>query len=493
MTRHFLGLLGLFIFFTAACGKGTVSDTIFPPDLPNRLVSAIPGSNLVSWAEFVAYKNSNQIKILSKDEVETDLVSAASQTSLDALKVSAYAEAHPHLADHLLNHSNTPGAPKIQLTYPNGGVQPILLQDNLSKLRNISEAIDRQNSPLNTRGLSSSLAPKTSSSSLQQLSKDSSPVTGGSDCVQQALPPFLSIFTWPNSSYLPCQKDQSIRGTCTAFAATSALEILASKTTQQFTQLSVQALYNQGKMLFPMGSVFDEGYTVNGLLTLSKNGYRIPPASSWSYNSSVDRSIRGHQFINSCDNFNEYCSDTVHQGRLICAQNSDSNFYECGYIAPIGASSTGVQVTDFQQLWNPADSKGSVDQALTYLALGYPVVAEASIYPNFINPSFGWISTDSEGSDPSKNLGGHAFLLVGYLPPEQLLSFSQSPSLTWTSLQTTAVNNIPAGAINSSLGFVIVVNSWSQYWGDSGFAYLPINYLQEHAYSLVVVKSVDVK
>lgn len=297
---------------------------------------------------------------------------------------------------------------------------------------------------------------------------------------------FASKFAdqFPLMPFLPAIKNQGIRGTCSAFATTTAVEIAVAKATQgqDKVELSPQALYNFGKMFWPLNSPFDEGYNVGVFLEKSKStGYRIPLQSLWAYNSSPSRIIENKVFVHSCDGYTANCSDTAHQGELICAKNSNS-LYECGYLSPIENPALGAQITDYQQLWDPLQPQAAVSQAATLLTqAGFPIVVDVESTSRLTARTRGFVYPASTVTS-EVTLGIHSMALVGFISSSQLKSLS--PSI---------VAAIPQVSLDSGDDFFITMNSWGPTLGDSGFYYIPKQYLIQYANSILAIKSVDYK
>ena len=122
----------------------------------------------------------------------------------------------------------------------------------------------------------------------------------------------------------------------------------------------------------------------------------------------------------------------------------------------------------------PAYSEAEKHQAVLYqrvaqtptqmkgcLAAGHPFVFGFSVYESFESPTVSKTGKMPMPAPSEKNLGGHAVLAVGYDDARQVF---------------------------------IVMNSWSNKWGDQGYFYMPYAYLADEnlADDLWVVTTVEV-
>jgi hypothetical protein len=297
----------------------------------------------------------------------------------------------------------------------------------------------------------------------------------------------LPTFSWPIQAWLPCVKNQSSRGTCTAFATTSAAEIVLKRIYHKNINLSEQGLYNQGKLFWPLNDSYSDGY--NSIIYLEKSlnqDYRIPLESMWKYNNSASRVIENHQYKESCKNYDQYCSNTTHQGNLICAESPD-HFYECGYRTQISNFESGAKVTSYQPLWNPLDPARSLENTRLTLQQGFPVIIETGITAAFFRPTRGVILPDNT------NMGSHAMTLVAYIPNDQLKLLSAQIDQLNNANLVNMINKMPTEIFQGTEGYFVVLNSWGPYWGDFGYAYLSESYVSNYASALLAVREVDLK
>ena len=289
---------------------------------------------------------------------------------------------------------------------------------------------------------------------------------------------------FPLRRNLSCIRNQGSRGTCTAFASTAALEVLVHQETDRFTNLSEQHLYFWGYVnVDPDDS---EGLptekTVNALVS---EGYRAVLESGWQYNPSSHRSDRSENgeldgsFQDVCVGYTEAtrsvpslggesCSETIHQGletvirKTVSAGGSDYTLTYKDYDAPATAVPTSVGLRSSVQIWNEASPESSLQIAKVLLEAGVPLVSGGGVTDSFKhNGAKGFIPYIQN----EENVGGHAMLMVAWVPNSEL----------------------PSGAPEGSGGgYFIFRNSWGMSVpnSDRGYYYAPYNYVKEHTAGL---------
>ena len=223
-------------------------------------------------------------------------------------------------------------------------------------------------------------------------------------------------------------RNQGDRGTCVAFALNAAAEVLLRRQSVQGPDLSEQNTYFMAKKQ-------TNGWDVSGLspsITFDDfaNG-EIPLVAEqfWPYNP-ADRDCS--DYLAQYPGF--FCSQTEAQGGGDDARQQE----------PEAAAADGFVITEAHQLY------ASVNRVRQALYRGYPVVLSVNANTDFQLASFkqGVVSWVLQAS-PS-GIAGHAVLAVGY---------QDDP-------------DVDGG------GYVIVQNSWSDTWGDHGFAYVTYEWLQ---------------
>jgi hypothetical protein len=290
-------------------------------------------------------------------------------------------------------------------------------------------------------------------------------------------------YYWNNKYDHTCVKSQGSRGACVAFAVTAATEFLVKKKFDVKVNLSEQDLYNKMKLSWEFQQ-YGDGFTNTKALTYAINtGYLIPFEYQWNYNPSLSRityettSGYVYNYTNSCDNYNETCSDSTHQSGVRCTSptNRQLSYYMCSYLIPKkNPNNYGFRLKSAFKLWDP-DTKNSVKSlqlALLSLKAGINVLFGVPVTPQFDKANCDAVTNvcktgyDSgvlsfvPNEDPEKFRGGHALLAVGFVYNSDLPA------------------GIPDG---DGGGYIIVKNSWGSCWGDGGYLYMPFEFLKMYA------------
>jgi len=96
---------------------------------------------------------------------------------------------------------------------------------------------------------------------------------------------------------------------------------------------------------------------------------------------------------------------------------------------------------------------------LACLSEGYPFVFGIPVYPSFMNPTGGFVPLPDKVTEAS--IGGHCMLCVGYKKN------------------------------SDGVEVLIVQNSWSIYWGDNGYCYIPLSYFMDSAYDVWTIRTTE--
>jgi C1A family cysteine protease len=226
-------------------------------------------------------------------------------------------------------------------------------------------------------------------------------------------------------------------------------------------------------MFWQAGGDFKDGFNSQTYMeNFIHSQYHIPFVSSWTYNPSSNRKTIKGIYSKSCMGYSEYCSDTAHQGKLVCTQES-STVFKCGFLTQIKDFTIGVRITQFEQLWNFQNRDRAIQLASTYVSAGLPLVMEFEVTPAFLSMNQGF--TQPPGPDPESILGGHAGTIVGYLTHSQLME----------------LGSVSESVKSGGEDYFIFKNSWGTSWGDSGYGMMPISYFKKHGLALLAVKDVE--
>jgi hypothetical protein len=301
-------------------------------------------------------------------------------------------------------------------------------------------------------------------------------------------------YNWVLRPYLTCVKSQATRGTCSAFADVAAIETLVGKIHGQRVNLSEQAFYNRARTKWdtPYGSI--DGLMADvALKGMADDAWLLYFENQWNYNPSNSRVMTctsadsggnclSATYKNSCVNYSETCSDTIHQSGSFCV-NIGPWLY-CGFTVPeknpnnqgyrIGSSFWGLG-----EFWDPTDLTFSITAMRFYLASGCPVVfgspvttawdcAEISSTPcpsGRVDGFMQYVANDT-------NRGGHGICAVGFIDNADLATL------------------LPAAPQGQGGGYFIVKNSWGNCWGDGGFIYVPYQAMIDYAAGAIAVLEV---
>lgn len=276
---------------------------------------------------------------------------------------------------------------------------------------------------------------------------------------------------WKNASFFPlrwratCVKNQARRGTCVAFGIAAAVETAVAVKHNRWLNLSEQRLYYKYKVPAQWG----DGLGTVGVMTdLAATGWVFPFEPRWDYNPSSSRinvpplppapnpPLPGTHYEQSCTGyFGEHCSNTSHQGDVVCINVIGLTFCATDGSAPSDSGFRMTSTTNFFSIWGPKNGSAIARLAL---ALKVPMVMSLAVVPSFDNAANSGIATYVGPNETSR--GGHAVAVLGFVNNENL------PEGT------------PAGAGG---GYFIVKNSWGKCWKDGGYVYLPYAWVETYA------------
>lgn len=264
--------------------------------------------------------------------------------------------------------------------------------------------------------------------------------------------------SFPHKAYLSTVKNQGNRGTCVSFGTASVMEYLIAQKHKRWVNLSEQSLYAKAKLSWknvPLG----DGLIVGDLFEdLVSSGWSIPFELIWDYNRSTQRLETIPPFyLNSCLGYEgQACSDTTHQGDLICLVPGVSMF--CGYYMPENPTGSGWAVSgDYEA---NIVGMGSSPLIKGLLQSGVPLVASFKITTSWSDVVDGYLGATNWF--PGLPIGGHAVHLVAFVPNASL----------------------PANRRDSAGGGRYVIkNSWGCA-GDNGYLYMPESWFSTQAQSV---------
>jgi hypothetical protein len=278
-------------------------------------------------------------------------------------------------------------------------------------------------------------------------------------------------FWWPLKYYATSVKAQGNRGSCVAFALTSALETSVAVRHNDWVNLSEQFLFNRIKRSWQPAHYGDGANTIAMAQAFAESDYVLPFEDRWNYNPSWDRLDLGF-YLNSCVGYDEHCSDTAHQSRYACTAAGALSF--CGFFPPPNAGGGGYRLPDGHVLWQNglfSAMLGGVPWLTTWLLLmqGHSIVVSLDVDTSVRDATAGYVAAVA-----GDTLGGHAVHLVGFIP-QAFIEGSELPQ--WVKL----------GAALSGGGYFVVKNSWGECSGDGGYLYLPVAWANARFKSMIVL------
>jgi hypothetical protein len=307
---------------------------------------------------------------------------------------------------------------------------------------------------------------------------------------------------WALKFFATCVKDQASRGTCWDFATTGAVELWVAKKYGRWINLSEQHMNFEMKNVWRPTAYGDGEWPGNALAAMIVSNllpdpfnpfpaYSYPFEDQWNYNPSNSRTANDdtQTYTHSCTGYggaqSAYCSDSAAQGRVVCT--SFLFFTFCGMVDPPVTPDSGFHPTAYSEIWNAANPDLSLSTLFWGLLIFQkPVIYSFSVPPSFNPDANGYVhyqgphcavTTGSDGKPVCHTTpgcecdrGGHAVLVTGAVDNTQL----------------------PAGApMGSGGGYLIIKNSWSNCYGDAGYAYLPYDWVKAYALAAEVVGDID--
>jgi hypothetical protein len=300
-----------------------------------------------------------------------------------------------------------------------------------------------------------------------------------------------SQLTWPLKFDATCVKQQAGRGTCFGFASTGALELLVAQKYARWVNLSEQFMFFMLRA-FWYPDAFEDGVPWEAELQKQVDtGFAIPFEPDWDYNPSWSRVTNKAQktYTGSCTGYggaeSAFCSDTSHQGRLLCIKKQLWSF--CYWFPPpVVTPGATFRPTAQVQLWDVDEPNlslalvvGAVRAFKKPVVLGYQVPTY-----HFKGDDDGFVPYEGPNCDVYQDDDGKWWCILG--------GGCNCPQAGHAVLVTGAVDNaelpgaIPPGAGG---GYLVIKNSWGSCAGDGGYYYLPYALVKEFAVTGIMVAS----
>jgi hypothetical protein len=280
----------------------------------------------------------------------------------------------------------------------------------------------------------------------------------------------VGLFTagdWALRTANTCVRNQGERGTSAAFALVAAVESRVARDQHRFSNFSEQHLYSlmTSRWFRVVPDNMDNIAPILSSGITSTIGYAFHFEDIWSYNASYDRQIamaHGHRsFANSCHWYDgRHCSETNHQGTMICVVVGDNRF--CGYIQPMPVA-TPETIKSLAVIYDVANPDASLVNARRLLRAGVPLTMTFGIPSSFMRNTNGYLGAPNETEG---YVGGQSVLVTGWVP-----------------------NHLrPPGAPEAvGGGYFVIKNSWGRCVGDSGYFYLPSDWVKANAINMTAV------
>ncbi len=278
-------------------------------------------------------------------------------------------------------------------------------------------------------------------------------------------------FWWKQKFYATSVKHQGKRGSCPAFALTAALETRIAIEKSRWVNLSEQRLWYQIAGIWEPRWYGDGANAINRAEDFFETGFQLPFEKTWNYNRSLNRtkSEDEEKYFHSCDDYNEYCSNSSYQGEHICTAGY------CAYY-PQGAPGERFKESEPDVLFSFWDDVIGIPVSEMQLMLktGHPMIASFIVNPGFKNPTHGYVNSLSDPVENSEgNIGRHVTQVVGFIPNADIQAHPTLPS------------SVKQNSSNSGGGYFIIKNSWNQCKGDNGYYYVSVKWAKEFFTSVV--------
>ncbi|WP_425146438.1 C1 family peptidase [Deinococcus sp.] len=273
----------------------------------------------------------------------------------------------------------------------------------------------------------------------------------------------LSRLRWPLKTFVSPIKSQGERGTCWAFSSVGALESRALVTDGTSADLSEQHFNNLRKL--SSQSAYEGDWPRDALNDLAKRGSKLAPESAWTYNPSLSRLFSGFGGLvqnGVCTNYTGLCSETIHQNPLSCTVTNGVTF--CGLESVVYGGGAAQPVAVSTLIWDNLHSQSPLPLSIirTLLYNGTELILSFDTTREFLDLGKGGYLTALSGRS---SYGGHAVQVTGFIP-DSLAPFA------------------PSVVGGTGGGWFVVKNSWGCTWGDAGYGYLPVSYVQAQGYEL---------
>ncbi len=283
-------------------------------------------------------------------------------------------------------------------------------------------------------------------------------------------------FWWKQKFYATSVKAQAKRGTCPAFGLTAALETRIAIEKGRWVNLSEQRLWYQIAGIWEARWYGDGANLINRAEDFHEQGFQLPFEKTWNYNPAYSRieNAENETYSKSCEDYDEYCSNSSFQGEHICTGSYCAYYPGPAIGQPIGERFKESEPDVLFSFWD--DVFGiPVSEMRLMLKQGHPMVVSFVVGAGFKNNSHGYVNSLADPlEDDEGNIGRHVTQVVGFISNADIQA------------HPTLASSIKQKSNQSGGGYFIIKNSWGQCKGDNGYYYVSINWAKEFFTSVVV-------
>ena len=288
----------------------------------------------------------------------------------------------------------------------------------------------------------------------------------------------------PSSLRWTAIKNQGNRGTCWAFALTAFMEDRKAQATNNkrwnFSEQATNAFVKydvrgQNRALLAQTAKDGED-TIAAFQAVFDRRYSPVLETSWYYNAASGWGgptyagvCKGYDatFGNVAGKFQTWCSETSHEYPVYCIKTL---FKLCGVLNVAGNTNLyaaqpinwGSRVDAwYRPQTTSANAAANTTRIQNYAMASWTAPVVISVDARYLQPdASGFVPDLPVSATPGSN---HAVVLVDYLSEAEMKQYL--PQSRWT----------PGG-------YLVIRNSWGDCWGDSGFAYVPLNWARKYTF-----------
>lgn len=279
-------------------------------------------------------------------------------------------------------------------------------------------------------------------------------------------------FWWKQKFYATSVKAQGSRGSCPAFALTGALETRIAIEKGRWVNLSEQRLWYQIAGIWEPRWYGDGANAINRAEDFHEQGFQLPLEKTWNYNQSLSRIKHNESetYGKSCEDYDEYCSNSSFQGEHICTG------LFCAYFP---APATGEKFKESKpdvlfSFWDDVFGV-PISEMRLMLKQGHPMVVSFVVGAGFKNPdSHGYVNSLADPIENDEgNVGRHVTQVVGFVSNADIQA------------HPTLLSSVKQKSSQSGGGYFIIKNSWGHCTGDNGYYYVSVNWAKEFFTSVI--------